>query len=137
MMRPIFSMMYFVLKQNGAKDWWSGLRLSERHAGNAHAIQYHHIFPKSLLRDTYDKKEINELANMAFIGGKTNRRILNKEPIDYLEREVVATRGEDALTSQLIPTDRTLWELGNYRQFLEYRRSAIAKTINDFIKKLE
>ena len=134
---PIFSMMYFVLKQNGAKDWWSGLRLSEQHAGNAHAIQYHHIFPKSLLRDLYEKKEVNELANMAFIGGKTNRRILNKEPIEYLEKEVVATRGEDALTSQLIPTDRSLWELGSYRQFLEYRRSAIAKTINDFIKRLE
>ena len=134
---PIFSMMYFVLKQNGAKDWWSGLRLSERHAGNAHAIQYHHIFPKSLLRDKYDKKEVNELANMAFIGGKTNRQILNKEPIDYLEKEVVATRGEDALTSQLIPTDKSLWELDSYRQFLEYRRNAIAQTINAFIKQLE
>ena len=54
---------------------------------------------------------------MAFIGGKTNRQITNKEPIKYLEDEVVAKRGEDALASQLIPTDRKLWEMANYRDF--------------------
>ena len=38
MRSPFFTMLYFVLKQNGAKDWWSGLKLSERHIGNAHTI---------------------------------------------------------------------------------------------------
>jgi hypothetical protein len=134
---PFFSMLYFILKQNGAKDWWSGLKLSERHTGNAHAIQFHHIFPKSLLKDQYDKKEINEIANLAFIGGKTNRQITNKEPINYLEKEVVAKRGEEALTSQLIPLDKKMWEINNYQQFLEYRRNAIAEAINNFMKKYE
>ncbi len=134
---PFFSMLYFVLKQNGAKDWWSGLKLSERHTGNAHTIQFHHIFPKSLLKDQYDKKEINEIANLAFIGGKTNRQITNKEPINYLEKEVVAKRGEEALTSQLIPLDKKMWEINNYQQFLNYRRNAIADAINNFMKKYE
>ncbi|MBA3047579.1 DUF262 domain-containing protein [Patescibacteria group bacterium] len=134
---PFFSMLYFVLKQNGAKDWWSGLKLSERHTGNAHTIQFHHIFPKSLLKDQYDKKEINEIANLAFIGGKTNRQITNKEPINYLEKEVVAKRGEEALTTQLIPLDKKMWEINNYQQFLNYRRNAIAEAINDFMKKYE
>ena len=130
-------MLYFVLRQNGAKDWWSGLKLTEKHTGSAHAIQYHHIFPKSLLKETYDQKEINEIANMAFIGGKTNRQITNKEPIKYLEDEVVAKRGEDALESQLIPTDRKLWEMANYRDFLAWRRGAIAEAINAFMKRYE
>lgn len=135
---PFFSMLYFVLKQNGARDWWSGLKLSERHLGKSHAIQYHHIFPKSLLHDAhYEKKEINEIANMAFIGGKTNRQILNKEPTYYLEKEVIAKRGEEALTSQLIPTDRALWDLQNYRSFLDWRRSAIAGEINAFMRRFE
>ncbi|OGE75240.1 MAG: hypothetical protein A3I07_02490 [Candidatus Doudnabacteria bacterium RIFCSPLOWO2_02_FULL_42_9] len=133
---PFFSMLYFVLKQNGVKDWWSGLQLSERHTGNAHTIQYHHIFPKSLLKE-YEKKEVNEIANMAFIGGKTNRRITNKEPNQYLEEEVIAKRGEEALTSHLIPLDKKLWELSNYREFLTFRRKAIAEAINEFIKKFE
>ena len=134
---PFFSMLYFVLKQSGAKDWWSGLKLSERHTGNAHAIQFHHIFPKSLLKDKYDKKEINEIANLAFIGGKTNRQITNKEPISYFEKEVVAKRGEKALTSQLISLDKKLWEISNYQEFLTDRRTAIAETINKFMKKFE
>jgi hypothetical protein len=132
---PFFTMLYFVLKQNDAKDWWSGLKLSEQHTGNAHTIQFHHIFPKSLLKDKYDKKEINEIANLAFIGGKTNRQITNKEPIDYLENEVILKRGEEALTSQLIPLDKKLWEINNYQEFLNYRRKAIADTINEFMKK--
>lgn len=133
---PFFSMLYFVFKQNGVKDWWSGLKLSERHTGNAHTIQYHHIFPKSLLKQ-YEKKEVNEIANMAFIGGKTNRQITNKEPIQYLEKEVVAKRGEEALTSQLIPLDKKLWELSSYRDFLSFRRKAIAEAINDFMNKFQ
>jgi hypothetical protein len=133
---PLFSMLYFVLKQNGVKDWWSGLKLSERHTGSAHTIQYHHIFPKSLL-GKYEKKEVNEIANMAFIGGKTNRQITNKEPIQYLETEVVAKRGEEGLISHLIPIDKKLWELSNYRDFLVFRRKAIAETINKFMGKFE
>jgi hypothetical protein len=85
----------------------------------------------------YDKKEINEIANMAFIGGKTNRHILNKEPVVYLEKEVLAKRGEDALTSQLVPLDKGLWEMEKYRDFLTYRREAIAKAINDFMKRFD
>jgi len=134
---PFFTMLYFVLKQNGAKDWWSGLKLSERHAGNAHTIQFHHIFPKSLLKDKFEKKEINEISNLAFIGGKTNRQITNKEPINYLEKEVVEKRGEEALTSQLISLDKKLWEIKNFQEFLSDRRKAIAEAINKFVKKYE
>jgi len=134
---PFFSMLYFVLRQSEAKDWWTGLKLSDNHIGRAHTIQYHHIFPKSLIKGTYEQKEVNEIANMAFIGGKTNRQITNKEPIKYLEKEVIEKRGEDALTSQLIPTDKSLWELDKYRDFLVWRRSAIAEALNEFMKKFE
>ncbi|MBI2023701.1 DUF1524 domain-containing protein [Candidatus Giovannonibacteria bacterium] len=116
------------------------LKLSERHTGKTHTIQYYHIFPKSLLRDPkfgYDKKEINEIANLAFIGGKTNRQILNKEPVVYLEKEVTEKKGEDALKLQLIPLERNLWEIANFREFLGWRRKAIADEINNFMQKLE
>jgi len=135
---PFFSMMYFVMRQTGVKDWITGLKLSEQHMGNAHAIQYHHIFPKSLLRDAnFDKKEINEIANMAFIGGKTNRKILNKEPAVYLEKEVIAKGREEDLKSQLIPIDRKLWEINKYQNFLSWRRDKIVVEINKFMKKFE
>lgn len=134
---PFFSMLYFVLRKNGAKDWFDDLKLSDQHVGKAHSIQFHHIFPKSLLKDTYDKKEINEIANLAFVGGKTNRRITNREPMDYLENEVVQKRGEEALTLQLVSLDKTLWGIPTYREFLTSRREAIAETLNVFMKKFE
>jgi hypothetical protein len=130
---PFFSMMYFIARQNGAKDWFTGLSLSEKHLGKSHSIQYHHIFPKSLLKKAnFDKREINEISNLAFIGGKTNRSITNKEPKVYFE-EIIQNGGRDALSSQLIPSDKSFWEITQYRKFLEFRRNKIAEEINKFM----
>ena len=82
---PLFSLSYMALKDAGARDWFSGLALSLTHQGRLHFIQWHHIFPKALLRERgFETGEINEIANMAFITGQTNRRIGRKEPSDYL-----------------------------------------------------
>lgn len=131
---PLFSMLYIVLRANGAKDWKTGLALSETHLGTAHKIQYHHIFPKSLLQEHgYEKREINEFSNMAFIGGKTNRQILNKPPREYLVNEIIAKRGEEALNTQLVTTNRELWELDAYPDFLADRRRRIVEAINSYM----
>lgn len=132
---PYFSMMFIVSKQQGIKDWFTGMAISERLIGRAHALQFHHIFPKSLLKKQgADRKEINEIANMAFIGGKTNRNISNKEPEKYLI-EVVEKRGDDILDHHLLPADRKLWKLDRYNEFLSYRREKLVDSINSFLKK--
>lgn len=134
---PFFSMMYFIAKQNGAKDWWTGLSLSDKHLGKSHSIQHHHIFPKSLLyKDNFDKKQINEISNLAFIGGKTNRSITNKEPKIYFE-EIIQKGGQDTLSLQLIPLDKSLWDISQFRKFLEYRRGKIAEEVNKFMNAFE
>lgn len=116
-----------------AKDWFSGLGLSLTHQGRLHFIQWHHIFPKSLLKQLdYDTGEINEIANMAFITGQTNRRISNKKPHEYLP-DTVAAQGIVALESQSVPYTPELLQLENYRDFLQVRREALAKRMNDFI----
>jgi len=129
----LFSLTYLALKHDGAKDWFTGLGLSLTHQGNYHFIQFHHVFPKSLLQaDGYEKSEINEIANMAFITGRTNRRISNKLPTEYFP-SIVGRRGEEALRDQRIPMDTKLWEMENYRSFLEARRKALADLLNRFI----
>ena len=76
---PLFSLAYLALKAGGAKDWYSGLGLSLTHQGKLHFIQWHHIIPKSLLKEKgFETGEINEIANMAFITGQINRRIVIK-----------------------------------------------------------
>ena len=127
---PLFSMAYLAVKDRGAKDWWSGLELSLSHQGRNHFIQYHHIFPKSKLQEAgYEKAEINEIANMAFISGRVNRSISNTLPRDYFPK-TIAERGKKALTAQLIPTDTKLWSLDAYRTFLEQRRALLAEAVN-------
>lgn len=101
-------------------------------SGKYHYIQYHHIFPKSLLKEMYETREINEIANMAFIAGRTNRKISNKEPVEYLPK-IIADQGESALTAHGVPLDKDLWRLDNYRSFLESRRMILSETVNRFI----
>jgi hypothetical protein len=131
---PLFSLSYLALKAAGAKDWYSGLGLSLTHQGRLHFIQWHHVIPKSLLKAKgYETGEINEIANMAFITGQTNRRISNKEAILYLT-SIVKAQGEAALASQCVPTDSELWSTDRYREFLQVRRAALAERMNAFIK---
>lgn len=131
---PLFSLAYLALKHAQAQDWHSGLGLSLTHQGRLHFIQWHHIFPKSLLKGrNLETGEINEIANMAFITGQTNRRISNTEPAKYLP-EILKQRGAAALESQSVPTDPALWAMDRYRDFLATRRQALADRMNAFIE---
>jgi hypothetical protein len=132
---PLFSLSYLALKDAGAQDWFSGLGLSLTHQGRLHFIQWHHIFPKALLKEhSFETGEINEIANMAFITGQTNRKLGRKEPAEYLPL-IVKEQGEAALTSQEVPTDSSLHTVSNYRIFLDKRRQALAHRMNAFIEK--
>ena len=129
----LFSTTFLALKAIQAKDWHSGLGISLTHQGKLHYIQYHHIFPKSLLaKANYEKAEINEIANMAFISGDVNRRISNKEPRVYFP-EIIKERGEEALLNQCIPVDPELHKIENYKKFLAVRRAALTERINAHI----
>lgn len=130
---PLFSLAYLALKANDAKDWYSGLGLSLTHQGKLHFIQWHHVIPKSLLKDKgYETGETNEIANMAFITGQTNRRISNKEATAYLA-DIVKKQGPHALASQCVPLDPALWDIDRYRDFLSVRRDALAQRMNTYI----
>lgn len=132
---PLFSLSYLALKGAGAKDWYSGLGLSLTHQGKLHFVQWHHVIPKSLLKERgYETGEINEIANMAFITGQTNRRISNKDPLVYLPA-IIKQQGTDALETQRVPVDPELWKLDRYRDFLKARREALADCMNAFIAK--
>lgn len=131
---PLFSLVFLALKTKGAKDWHSGIGLSLTHTGRYHYIQYHHIFPKALLKQTYERKEINEIANMAFISGRLNRRLSDKEPVEYLPK-IIEHRGEEALVAQGVPLDLNLYKLSNFREFLRVRRQTLTKILNDFLEK--
>ncbi len=132
---PLFALAYLALRARGASDWQSGLRIGLGARGKQHVIQYHHVFPKALLKQAgFETGDINEIANLAFIGGRTNQRIGKKPPSEYLP-QVVRERGAAALESQLIPTDPELHQIENYRRFLEERRRLLAAAINQHMER--
>lgn len=128
----IFKTMYLVFKARGAQDWETGLAISLGHRGHQDKLQFHHIFPKALLRERYSKSEINDIANLAFIGGRTNRTISAKAPEKYIP-SIVASRGEKNFKDQGIPVDPTLLAVDVYQEFLRQRRIEIAEALNEYL----
>src|SRR5262249_2793160 len=79
----LFKTMFLAFRAGGAKDWRSNLAIAHDHSGSQHKLQFHHISPKAVLKVAYPPREADDIANLAFIGGKTNRAISDKPPIDY------------------------------------------------------
>ena len=128
-----FKTMFLAFRKDGAKDWTSNLAISLSHSGKQHRLQFHHIFPRAVLRNLYRPHLINDMANLAFIGGKTNRRISSKPPHEYMPA-VVDKQGEQALKAQCIPDDPRLWQVENYLEFLTERRMLIASRLTAYLE---
>ena len=128
-----FGLMYLAMKDAGAKDWYHHTNISLANVGSVLKVQFHHICPRALLKahGGYDVAEINDIANLAFIGGSTNRKISDKPPAEYLPTVNVEDR-----KSQCVPLDESLYNLDNYRAFLAERRKLIAAMLNVYLSKI-
>ena len=138
---PLHRMLYILTKYNKAIDWANGGSLQDT-MGDYYNIQSHHIFPQAVLyRNGYnsenhlDKQRVNEIANRAFITRDTNFDISDKNPVDYLNE--ITSNYPEALTQQLIPTEKSLWKVEKYNEFLTARRKIIADSINTFLEDLK
>ncbi|NCY20821.1 DUF262 domain-containing protein [bacterium] len=127
----IFKTMFLAFRKAGAKDWNSKLPIGKEHIGANHSLQYHHIFPKAYLKREAKDVDADDIANLAFIAGRTNRAISDKSPATYLPL-ILKESGEDILIKQCIPTDPTLLEASSYESFLRARRNLMATRINTF-----
>ena len=123
-----YKTIFLACKDAGATGWEDGLNISLHHAGRKHLIQSHHIFPKALLRDQYPNSEVDDIANLAFVGARKNNSIDSTPPSEYLK-----TIDQAELKKQCIPTDPILWEASEFRQFCEVRRQLLADRINEYI----
>lgn len=130
-----FKAMFIAFREDGAKDWTSKLEISVRHRGSEHKLQFHHIFPKAFLRQNYPelrRNQVNDISNLAFISGKTNRDISAKPPSEYLKK-IIESKDVELLNLQLIPTEGEILDEYSYDDFLLKRRKAIVKRINELL----
>ncbi|MCA8988479.1 MAG: hypothetical protein KDA78_12590, partial [Planctomycetaceae bacterium] len=128
-----FKTMFLAFSQDGAKDWVSNLAISLSHKGKQHHLQFHHIFPRAILKGHFRPVVINDIANLSFIGGKTNRSISSKSPHIYFS-QIIDKQGEKPFISQCIPTATELLTVEAYTQFLAERRNLIAERLNNFLE---
>jgi len=130
-----FKAMFIAFREDGAKDWYSKLEISVKHRGNEDKLQFHHIFPKAFLRQNYPdlrRNQVNDISNLAFIGGKTNREISAKPPAEYLKK-IIESKDVELLNLQAIPTEGEILDEYSYDDFLLRRRKAIVKRINQLL----
>jgi hypothetical protein len=127
-----FKTMFMAFRAAGARDWRSKLTIALDHSGVQHRLQFHHIFPKAVLKGSYSVREADDIANLAFIGGKTNRAISDKSPSDYFP-DLIKNAGAGAFAAQCIPTSPELLEVSRYTDFLAERRKLISKRLNEFL----
>jgi len=128
----LFKTMFLAFRASGAKDWRSNLAIALDHSGAQHRLQFHHIFPKAVLKHAYTAREADDIANLAFIGGKTNRAISDRPPGVYLP-PLIEKAGEAPFRAQCIPTSGELLTMENYKRFLVERRKRIAERLNLFL----
>jgi hypothetical protein len=128
----LFKTMFLAFRDAGAKDWRSNLAIALDHSGAEHRLQFHHIFPKAVLKGSFTARETDDICNLSFIGGKTNRAISDKQPADYLPR-FIQQAGQAAFDAQCIPTESTLLGAAAYKEFLSRRRSLVSKRLNEFL----
>ena len=130
-----YPLLYMLTRVHRARDWDSGIELSNILLGKLNNLQIHHIFPKKLLRKhKYPRPQINAIANFTFITQDANLKISAKEPAEYLEE--IEKRHPGAVASHWIPMDRELWRIENYPDFLTARRELLAQAANEFLDSL-
>ena len=128
----LFKMMFIAFKSKGAQDWKTSVEISLDHGGQQDSLQFHHIFPKAFLKGAVPSREIDDLANLAFISATTNNWIRAKSPATYIP-QFVSDHGTAMFDNQCIPLDANLLTRESYNEFLAERRVRIATELNTFL----
>lgn len=124
---PYFLLSYLASRQARATDWFYAIRIG-LDADGSRAIEHHHIHPQATLKKSYSKAEVNDLANLAFISSRANKRISNRSPERYFT-EV----SDDELSRHFVPLDPSLRIAAAYPEFVRERRRLLAVAMTVFL----
>lgn len=127
---PYFLLSYLAARRAKAKDWWYGTEITVGGKGGF-SIEYHHVHPRATLSKEFAKAEINDLANLAFISAKANRKISDRSPAKYFAELLAAD--PRALESHLVPGAEELRTANRFRDFLLARRRLLAQAMTDVL----
>ena len=128
-----YPLLYMLTRVWRARDLCKNIPLSMNLIGNP--LELHHLFPKKHLYDMgRNRRDVNTLANFAFLTTECNRSIGWCLPRDYFAE--CESMNPGVLASQWIPDDPRLWELENYDEFLGARRELLTAAANALLDSL-
>jgi len=116
-------LLYSILWANEAKD--IGHPYDRLHTGD---VIIHHIFPRSRLVGSEWEQLIDDVGNITLVSGGTNTRLRDEAPEDYLPRVP-----SDIRKAHLIPDNSHLWEMGNFKRFLEERKKLLMDSVDKLL----
>lgn len=128
--------LYLTVFNNKAKDWVNqdvriGFDREDNELNEGFRPEWHHIFPRKLVRDSFDGGLVNSLANIAVLNEKANRSFSAKPPLQYLNEHGV---GSDRLEEQAVPANGLVPE--KFEEFLRLRAERLAAQATAYVQQL-
>lgn len=107
--------------------------------GKKSGLDKHHLFPKAYLsaRGIKDRRELNQVANLALVEWKDNEIIKARPPSEYMPKLKARMPPDEDLRMRFWHALPDRWEEMDYHTFLEARRKMIADVIRAGFSKLK
>jgi hypothetical protein len=129
--------LYLTVFDAQAKDWVTqdvriGFDREDNEMNEGFKPEWHHVFPRKLLRGSFDDVVVDSLANIVVLNEKANRSFSAKPPSEYLQEYQVQP---ERLAEQAVPAGELL-DLDRFEKFLDCRSSQLAERATAFLEGL-
>lgn len=130
--------LYLMVFGKRAKDWICqdvriGFDKEDNELNDGFKPEWHHIFPRKIVKDRYDSTLVDSLANIAVLNEKANRSFSGKPPVQYLQEHGVK---RERLDEQAVPPDSSLLDPARFEEFLRRRAELLAQQATAYLQKL-
>lgn len=129
--------LYLTVFASKAKDWVNqdvriGFDREDNEINEGFKPEWHHIFPRKIVKDTFDSGLVDSIANIVVLNEKANRSFSAKPPQQYLKEHNVK---RERLDEQAVPTEGVL-EVTKFEEFLRLRAEKLAQRATTYLQGL-
>jgi hypothetical protein len=129
--------LYLTVFNSKAKDWINqdvriGFDREDNEINDGFKPEWHHIFPRKVVKDIYDGSLVDAIANIAVLNEKANRSFSAKVPQQYLQEHDVKP---ERLQEQAVPSGNLL-NVENFEQFVKVRAEKLAERATTYLQGL-
>jgi hypothetical protein len=128
--------LYLMMFHGKARDWINqdvriGFDREDNEINEGFKPEWHHIFPRKIVKDKFDSALVDSIANIAVLNEKANRSFSAKMPRQYLQEYSVKP---ERLEEQAVPS--SLLEVDHFEEFLGRRAEKLAERATAYMQEL-